>query len=857
MATVTITGPAIREAGAKPDNRPWKLRAAAYQDGGSGSVITPGADYQLLRPVAGRLAFPVEAGVDCYLENPDGKRYLVTIPDEDSGLWEVIEAGVAFPPDTSQAQLNAAVEAALPPLVAGELEEQTANAVAADLADRDISFEATTVGGQPAVQPKMGDDDLGDPYLIPSAAWASVVGRPVWEASRAYTAGEVIQSPLGVFMARKTSGTSAGSWASDLTNWVLADTVRGWSFKDFGAVGDGTTDDTTACQAALTAAKTAVGVVCVPRGTYLTTTYLLANGSDVTIYGQGRASIIKTTGNHPIIAAQNASGLTIRDIQLLGDGDDTKTSQRGIEGIGVTDSLIENVYVKDTGYDGILLLRGCSNNRVVNNRVHGCKDDGINIGGENTVISRGNVVVGNTVTNCAHTGVHISDGSSFTTVTGNVISECGDAGIDTYQSGAFIGTGSHVITGNSIRDCTVFGIHIRDSDNNIVSGNRIHGGQRSLRVTNSEGSRFTGNTLTGASVGGFLDDTNCASLTVVDNTFDGSTSNVQINSPSAQFYGNRVRGVTGFSVQLTATAVSSLANGNIITGGSGINIEVLGSRCKVSGNVLAGGSTSVKIGSAAAKCSVHDNNIEGATIGVQTDGADTVIASNVMDGQTGHGIYCNSAVRPQVVGNHIQSAARAINLVSTTDAFIDGNVTVSSGTESIVENSASTGTIVTATNRFDALVFLNGVSPVYKELGADFINYGTEYKNSTFDYQRSVWRTSKATLSAVSGASVTATGLIPDGALLLGVTTRINTNLGTSNGTTGYTVGDGTDADLWGAVTLTTAGAASGSAGFTDAAAAGKLYTAAQNVVVTAVGGNFNGTGEIEVMAHYMICEAT
>ncbi len=163
MATVTITGPAIREAGAKPDNRPWKLRAAAYQDGGSGSVITPGADYQLLRPVAGRLAFPVEAGVDCYLENPDGKRYLVTIPDEDSGLWEVIEAGVAFPPDTSQAQLSAALSQ--------YLQQFFGQFVTVELTEDD------------EIQMFWDGEPVGDPFPPQTAAWNALLGKPTVVAS--------------------------------------------------------------------------------------------------------------------------------------------------------------------------------------------------------------------------------------------------------------------------------------------------------------------------------------------------------------------------------------------------------------------------------------------------------------------------------------------------------------------------------------------------------------------------------------------------------------------------------------------------------------------------------------------------
>ena len=130
-------------------------------------------------------------------------------------------------------------------------------------------------------------------------------------------------------------------------------------------------------------------------------------------------------------------------------------------------------------------------------------------------------------------------------------------------------------------------------------------------------------------------------------------------------------------------------------------------------------------------------------------------------------------------------------------------------------------------------------------------------------YHRMALTSANQTLSAVSGATVATTGgLIPAGAFLMGVTTRVNTALGTSNGTTGYSVGNGTDANLWGDVTAVAAGTASKasaiasqSSGYTASDACG-LYLAAQDVTLTATGGNFDGTGDIEISAFYFLAEA-
>jgi hypothetical protein len=133
--------------------------------------------------------------------------------------------------------------------------------------------------------------------------------------------------------------------------------------------------------------------------------------------------------------------------------------------------------------------------------------------------------------------------------------------------------------------------------------------------------------------------------------------------------------------------------------------------------------------------------------------------------------------------------------------------------------------------------------------GAQSLHYYGRRASST-DYHRGAIASSMTTLSAVSGASVTATGLIPDGAIVVGVTTKVTTALGTTNGTTGYTVGDGSDADRWGAITGTAAGTSSDNRDWT--ATTVQAFTSAQDVVITATGGNFDGTGVIDVCVFYL-----
>jgi hypothetical protein len=127
--------------------------------------------------------------------------------------------------------------------------------------------------------------------------------------------------------------------------------------------------------------------------------------------------------------------------------------------------------------------------------------------------------------------------------------------------------------------------------------------------------------------------------------------------------------------------------------------------------------------------------------------------------------------------------------------------------------------------------------------------YGT-FTSST-NFQRMTIKSVKQTLSALSGASATTTGtFIPDGAVVVGVTTRVGTAL---TGATGYTIGDGTDADRWGDITGTAIGTTSDNANWT--AGTIECFTAGGEVTLTAKTSNFTA-GAIEICVFYLAGQA-
>lgn len=150
-----------------------------------------------------------------------------------------------------------------------------------------------------------------------------------------------------------------------------------FSVKDFGATGDGTTDDTTNCQAAMTAAKAAGAELYFPEGTYrinASSLTLQFDGGNLLskfkITGAGaRATIIKATatgGARPLFAFTASAdpteaNLHISDLSL--DGISPASLHVGIRMTGIARFHMERVICENfaVGFDGIGALVGVAN----------------------------------------------------------------------------------------------------------------------------------------------------------------------------------------------------------------------------------------------------------------------------------------------------------------------------------------------------------------------------------------------------------------------------------------------------------------------------------------------------------------
>lgn len=140
------------------------------------------------------------------------------------------------------------------------------------------------------------------------------------------------------------------------------------SVKDFGAIGDGTTDDTTAIADALAAARTKAGTVFFPAGVYLTGTITVQHRD--TLIGENRynttiklntganAAVIQGTNAYALFSAptysltDGANEVVIQNLTVDGNRANNLTSGDGIAiwGYGMT---IRDVTIRNCRHDGL------------------------------------------------------------------------------------------------------------------------------------------------------------------------------------------------------------------------------------------------------------------------------------------------------------------------------------------------------------------------------------------------------------------------------------------------------------------------------------------------------------------------
>jgi parallel beta-helix repeat protein len=219
---------------------------------------------------------------------------------------------------------------------------------------------------------------------------------------------------------------------------------------DFGAVGDGKTDDTEAIQSAVNQAGIeGGGTVYFPKGVYLLKSSILVRYDHVTLEGASWESELRLI-THPqrVITIEKANDCIVRNLQIsLGTTAASRNDQD--EGIYVTSGsnhfLIEQVYGNKKG----IMIRGD--------------------------VSQG-IIRGNTIMNTLADGIHITGGASQIQILNNTLENTGDDAISivSYASENKF-CEEIIIQGNQITHSQARGIaHIGGRNVDMIN-NRIDG----------------------------------------------------------------------------------------------------------------------------------------------------------------------------------------------------------------------------------------------------------------------------------------------------------------------------------------------------------------------------------------------
>lgn len=290
--------------------------------------------------------------------------------------------------------------------------------------------------------------------------------------------------------ATKLAFTQAGTGATARTvDSRLKDVV---SVKDFGAVGDGTTNDTTAFAAAFANlnAGSAPKSLYIPSGNYLvnhSTCTITSNNR--TLFGDGLASRIiiasvaagawgiKVDGTS---ASVHVTDVLIADLAVVASGWTGANGENGISVNRADRCSVQRCQVlgssAGTSWEQGIIFRDSNYGLIANNIVQRIAGNGISLdlqlGSEDT---RGNLVVGNTIDFVGDSAIGFHNNVRYSSAIGNTITrpaQGGGTGID------IAGCQYCQFSGNNISNSGQYGIRLLQNlsyctVDNIVSNNTV------------------------------------------------------------------------------------------------------------------------------------------------------------------------------------------------------------------------------------------------------------------------------------------------------------------------------------------------------------------------------------------------
>ncbi len=270
---------------------------------------------------------------------------------------------------------------------------------------------------------------------------------------------------------------------------IIGTSASGWTAKDCHYLCDGTADDVEIIQA-LNALPATGGEVVILDGTYNITASINIPKDNVSLRGNGNATILKRMYN----STNTDSGPTAKGLITLNEKSGCKIQGLQIDG---------NKATYTASYNYGIFLKSSSNNTITGNT---CTNNNNGIRCDSS--SNENTVTGNTC-NSNSNGIRF-DSSSDNTVTGNTCN-------NNSSNGVYLSSSSNsIVIGNTCNN-NYYGIFLYSSSDNTITGNTCNNNNNGIRLyLSSNNNTVTGNTCNNNYYGIFL-------YSSSDNTVTGNT----------------------------------------------------------------------------------------------------------------------------------------------------------------------------------------------------------------------------------------------------------------------------------------------------------------------------------------------
>lgn len=464
------------------------------------------------------------------------------------------------------------------------------------------------------------------------------------------------------------------------------------SVKDFGAVGDGITDDTDAIQAAINAAPINAtilfpfGMNCLVSATIL----FSVSGQRLSAYGAKITKAVSFTGSTVIRIA--ATNIFLEGLEIEG-------TDKSVDGV-ITSAAVASGFTAKS-----LKIRNClygisanSNNNITIMECDIANTANYSIRSHNTTPTT--VLSGVRILN---NRLDRSDTNATTVINGCILVR-GDA---TYTTSDVVISGNRMIHVSDPTNSAALACEVRYIDGGVFSNNYSKNGAMLVSVALSSNFTVDGNVCDGATFYGIevagISPTGCFNVAVTGNTIHGrNILNYAIGlqgtsaSKGCTISGNTIEGTVSYGVfvndQWDDLTISS--NRIDITYGTGTNygIYLFGttnviSQVAITGNTLNGNGTGEK--------AIYLRNVTQATVtgntgpgwtqnGIYIDGSEATCDEIVMSGNTFNGLSSNAIAKNGTIGNYVSSynnaPYRRSNTLGCNDFDLNNNVFEAWGT---------------------------------------------------------------------------------------------------------------------------------------------------------------------------------